>query len=77
MNEIGQKIIMKGKMSLEFESLNDIAEAMTVKGKGILAADESSPTCKKRFDSIDVTVQKRIEIYTEICYLLQKDGRIY
>ena len=41
-------------MSLEFESLQDIAEAMTVKGKGILAADESSPTCKKRFDSIDV-----------------------
>ena len=26
-------------MSLEFESLNDIAEAMTVKGKGILAME--------------------------------------
>ena len=51
-------------MSLEFESLNDIAEAMTVKGKGILAADESSPTCKKRFDSIDVdSTEKNRNIY--------------
>ena len=34
-------------MSLEFGSLNDIAKAMTVKGKGILAADESSPPVRK------------------------------
>jgi fructose-bisphosphate aldolase class I len=27
---------------------------MVQKGKGILAADESTPTCKKRFDSINV-----------------------
>lgn len=30
------------------------ANAMVAKGKGILAADESDPTIKKRFDSIDV-----------------------
>jgi fructose-bisphosphate aldolase class I len=30
------------------------ARAMVAKGKGILAADESSPTIKKRFDSIGV-----------------------
>ena len=54
-------------MSLEFESLNDIAEAMTVKGKGILAADESSPTCKKRFDSIDVdSTEKNRNIYRDM-----------
>ena len=53
-------------MSLEFESLQDIAEAMTVKGKGILAADESNPTCKKRFDSIDVdSTEKNRNIYRD------------
>ena len=30
------------------------ARAMVAPGRGILAADESSPTIKKRFDSIDV-----------------------
>ena len=37
------------------ERLEDIAAAMVAKGKGILAADESSGTIKKRFDSISVT----------------------
>ncbi|MAV64600.1 MAG: fructose-bisphosphate aldolase class I [Pelagibacteraceae bacterium TMED124] len=36
------------------KSLKEIAKLMTGKGKGILAADESNPTCKKRFDSIGV-----------------------
>ena len=35
-------------------ALNDIAKKMVLKGKGILAADESSPTCAKRLDSIGV-----------------------
>lgn len=34
--------------------LNKIAEAMVAPGKGILAADESSGTIKKRFDAIGV-----------------------
>ncbi|MCC5794408.1 MAG: fructose-bisphosphate aldolase class I [Chromatiales bacterium] len=34
------------------QSLAEIARAMVAPGKGILAADESSPTIKKRFDSI-------------------------
>ena len=34
--------------------LEAIARAMVAPGKGILAADESSPTIKKRFDSIQV-----------------------
>src|SRR5690348_9862494 len=37
------------------EKLADIAQAMVAPGKGILAADESSGTIKKRFDSIGVT----------------------
>ena len=35
-------------------ALNDIAKKMVLKGKGILAADESNPTCTKRLDSIGV-----------------------
>jgi fructose-bisphosphate aldolase, class I len=33
-------------------NLDDIASAMVARGKGILAADESTATIKKRFDSI-------------------------
>ena len=36
------------------QSLSSIAQALVAPGKGILAADESSPTIKKRFDSIGV-----------------------
>ena len=36
------------------EQLNKIAKAMVEKGKGILAADESTPTIGKRFQSIGV-----------------------
>lgn len=36
------------------ERLEDIALAMVASGKGILAADESSGTIKKRFDTINV-----------------------
>jgi fructose-bisphosphate aldolase class I len=37
------------------ETLSDIANAMVAPGKGLLAADESSGTIKKRFDQIGVT----------------------
>ena len=36
------------------ERIEDIANAMVTKGQGILAADESTGTIKKRFDSIGV-----------------------
>ena len=56
-------------MSLDFDSLQDIAQAMTIKGKGILAADESNPTCKKRFDSIDVeSTEKNRNIYRDMLF---------
>ena len=35
-------------------NLNEIAEYIVSDGKGILAADESNPTCGKRFDTINV-----------------------
>ena len=34
--------------------LNAVAQALVAEGKGILAADESTPTIKKRFDSISI-----------------------
>src|SRR5438105_5279020 len=39
---------------MNLAELHKIAEAMTAPGKGILAADESSGTIKKRFDTIGV-----------------------
>lgn len=38
---------------MNVNELNAVAKAMVGSGKGILAADESSPTIKKRFDTID------------------------
>jgi len=37
---------------MNLKELSAVASAMVANGKGILAADESSPTIKKRFDSI-------------------------
>src|SRR6202163_3078999 len=39
---------------MNLPDLNRIAQAMVATGKGILAADESSGTIKKRFDAIGV-----------------------
>ena len=41
--------------------LHAVAHKMVEKGKGILAADESTPTCTKRFASIntDSTAESR------------------
>ena len=40
---------------MNLTALNEIAEKMVAPGKGLLAADESSGTIKKRFDAIGVT----------------------
>lgn len=46
---------------MDIQALNDIAVKMVEPGKGILAADESTGTIKKRFDSIgtESTFEKR------------------
>ena len=41
-------------MTANIETLSDIARALVAPGKGILAADESTGTIKRRFDSIGV-----------------------
>src|SRR5213075_1499326 len=39
---------------MDLQQLNDTAAAIVAEGKGILAADESDGTIKKRFDSIGI-----------------------
>jgi fructose-bisphosphate aldolase, class I len=41
-------------VAMNLTALNEVAEKMVAPGKGILAADESSGTIKKRFDAIGV-----------------------
>jgi fructose-bisphosphate aldolase class I len=49
--------------------LERIARAMTQKGKGILAADESSGTIKKRFDSIKLdSTEEHRRTYREMLF---------
>jgi fructose-bisphosphate aldolase, class I len=45
---------MMKEAAMNLAELNRVAEAMVAPGRGILAADESSGTIKKRFDSIGV-----------------------
>src|SRR5438034_4875996 len=42
------------EVAMNLMELNKVAEAMVAPGRGILAADESSGTIKKRFDPIGV-----------------------
>ena len=51
------------------EKLEDIAHAMVAPGKGILAADESSGTIKKRFDKINtVSTEDSRRDYREMLF---------
>ena len=51
------------------EELQEIARAIVADGKGILAADESSGTIKKRFDSIDVeSTEETRRAYRELLF---------
>ncbi len=51
------------------QTLIDTARAMVAPGKGILAADESTPTIKKRFDSIGVeSTEESRRAYREMLF---------
>ena len=52
-------------------TLNEIAKKMCFKGKGILAADESTGTIAKRFKSINVENSKKIDYIFVKHYLVQ------
>ena len=53
--------------------LHAVAHKMVEKGKGILAADESTPTCTKRFESIgtESTAESR-NIYRNMLFTAEK-----
>ncbi|GIU85593.1 MAG: fructose-bisphosphate aldolase [Acidimicrobiia bacterium] len=54
---------------MQQSALNEIARALVAPGKGILAADESSGTIKKRFDSIGVeSTEDRRRAYREMLF---------
>jgi len=56
-------------MTMDLIELNRIACAMVAKGKGILAADESSGTIKKRFDAINVeNIETNRRDYRELMF---------
>src|SRR6266508_6160020 len=51
------------------EELQSTAEALVWQGKGILAADESTGTIKKRFDSIGVeSTEENRRAYRELMF---------
>ena len=54
---------------MSLNTLEEIAEYIVSDGKGILAADESNPTCGKRFDSIGVeSTQSNRRDYREMLF---------
>jgi fructose-bisphosphate aldolase class I len=62
---------------VNLESLNKVAEAMVAPGRGILAADESTGTIKKRFDTIGVeNTEENRRDYRELMFRA-KDAMAY
>ena len=58
-----------GRTAWTMTSLNETARALVAPGKGILAADESSGTIKKRFDSIGCeSTEDRRRAYREMLF---------
>jgi fructose-bisphosphate aldolase class I len=54
---------------MNIDDLKSVASAIVAKQKGVLAADESSPTIKKRFDSIKVeSTEENRRRYREILF---------
>ncbi len=54
---------------MDLQALHQVAEAMVTPGKGILAADESSGTIKKRFDVIGVeSTEENRRDYRELLF---------
>ena len=52
--------------------LNDIALKILEKGKGILAADESTATMTKRLDGVNVPSNQKIDYYLEKLFLAHR-----
>src|SRR3954451_5402411 len=60
---------------MNLADLNKVALAMVTPGKGILAADESGGTIKKRFDSIEVeSTEENRRDYREMLFTAKNVG---
>ncbi|RZJ28218.1 MAG: fructose-bisphosphate aldolase class I [Brevundimonas sp.] len=61
---------------MDLAALNAVAEAMVAPGKGILAADESTGTIKKRFDAINVeNTEENRRDYRELMFRAEQTMR--
>jgi fructose-bisphosphate aldolase, class I len=57
---------------MENDKLMSVAKALVAKQKGLLAADESTPSIKKRFDAINVdSTEENRRRYREILFLTE------
>jgi fructose-bisphosphate aldolase class I len=60
---------------MDLSTLEETARALVAPGKGILAADESTGTIKKRFDSIDVeSTEESRRAYRELLFTTEGAG---
>ena len=58
---------------MDAKLMTETARAMVAPGKGLLAADESSGTCKKRFDSVKVEcTEENRRAYRELLFTTPK-----
>ncbi len=54
---------------MDTQLMTETARAMVAAGKGLLAADESAGTCKKRFDSVNVECnEENRRVYREMLF---------
>jgi fructose-bisphosphate aldolase class I len=54
---------------MDVKLMTETARAMVAPGKGLLAADESAGTCKKRFDSVNVECnEENRRVYREMLF---------
>jgi len=60
------KLDYKRRQTMDLQTLEATANSLVAEGKGILAMDESTPTCAKRLQSVNVdnTVENRIAYRT-------------
>ena len=60
---------------MDLDKLEETARALVAPGKGILAADESTGTIKKRFDSIEVeSTEENRRAYRELLFTTEGAG---
>lgn len=62
---------------MNIDELKLVAAAIVAKQKGLLAADESSPTIKKRFDAIQLeSTEENRRRYRELLFTLEASNAI-